>query len=216
MMVVGVDSHKDSLVCAVVDEAGRAVGSESFPNTAAGHEAMSAWLDGLGSVVRVGIEGSGSYGRGLAQLLVSDGYAVVDVPPQMTERARRGQRTRTKTDHTDALGIARVTVREEGLPQVQPTEPADDLAALCAYRRELSDQLVKHSARLHAELVKIRPGYQHKLRTRLTLHSSLDKAQTLIKEDPSIRAELGVAPLFRTLRDLLSTGWLGTPFVVGG
>ena len=190
MMVVGVDSHKDSLVCAVADEAGRAVGSESFPNTAAGHEAMSAWLDGLGSVARVGIEGSGSYGRGLAQLLVSDGYAVVDVPPQMTERARRGQRTRTKTDHTDALGIARVTVREEGLPQVQPTGPADDLAALCAYRRELSDQLVKHSARLHAELVKIRCGYQHKLRTRLTLHSSLDKAQTLIKEDPSIRAEL--------------------------
>ena len=26
----------------------------------------------------------------------------------------------------------------------------------------------------------------------------------------------GVAPLFRTLRDLLSTGWLGAPFVVYG
>ena len=190
MMVVGVDSHKDSLVCAVVDQAGRAVGSEVFPNTAAGHEAMSAWVDGLGSVARVGIEGSGSYGRGLAQLLVAQGHVVVDVPPQMTERARRRQRTRTKTDHNDALGIARVTVREEGLPQVQAVGLADDLAALCAYRRELSHLLVKHATRLHAELVKIRPGYQQKLRTRLTLHSSLDKAQTLLEDDHSIRATL--------------------------
>jgi len=96
MMVVGVDSHKDILVCAVVDDAGRAAGSESFPNTAAGHKAMLAWTRELGSGVRVGIEGSGSYGRGLAQLLISDGTAVADVPPQMTARARRRQRTRTK------------------------------------------------------------------------------------------------------------------------
>ena len=84
MMVVGVDSHKDSLVCAVVDQAGRGAGSGSFPNTAPGHEAMAAWVRQLGSVRRVGIEGSGSYGRGLAQLLVSAGWVVVDVPPQMT------------------------------------------------------------------------------------------------------------------------------------
>lgn len=190
MMVVGVDSHKDTLVCAVVDEAGRAAGSESFPNTAGGHEAMWAWTQGLGSVVRVGIEGSGSYGRGLAQLLVASGAVVVDVPPQMTERARRRQRTRTKTDDLDALGIARVTARETGLPQVQAAGLADDLRALTTYRSEQSDRLVKAAGRLHAELSKIRCGYQHEVRTRLTLKSSLDKAETLLTGDPSIRAEL--------------------------
>ena len=190
MMVVGVDSHKDSLVCAVVDEAGRAVSSESFPNTGAGHEAMWTWTQALGSVVRVGIEGSGSYGRGLAQMLVASGAVVVDVPPQMTERARRRQRTRTKTDQADALAIARVTLREQGLPQVQAAGLGDDLRALTTYRSEQSDQLVKAAGRLHAELSKIRCGYQHQLRTRLTLKSSLDKAETLLEGDPSIRAQL--------------------------
>ncbi len=190
MMVVGVDSHKDTLVCAVVDEAGRAVGSESFQNTEAGHEAMLSWTRELGSGVRVGIEGSGSYGRGLAQLLVSHGASVVDVPPQMTARARRQQRTRTKTDHTDALGIARVAAREDGLPLVQPAGLFDDLRALTTYRSEQSDLLVQHAGRLHAELTKIRSGYQHNLRTRLTLKSSLDKAETLLNTDPSVRAEL--------------------------
>lgn len=190
MMVVGVDSHKDSLVCAVVDEAGRGAGSGSFPNTAVGHEAMVAWIRGLGSVRRVGIEGSGSYGRGLAQLLVTLGHLVVDVPPQMTERARRRQRTRAKTDPTDAVAIARVTVREDGLPQVQAAGLTDDLRALCVYRREQSDLLVQASGRLHAELVKIRCGYQHHIPTRLTLKSSLDKVLTLLNGDPSIRADL--------------------------
>ena len=190
MMVVGVDSHKDSLVCAVVDEAGRVVGFESFPNTGAGHEKVLSWTRGLWSVIRVGIEGSGSYGRGLAQLLVSSGHLVVDVPPQMTERQRRRQRTRTKTDPGDAVAIARVTVREDGLPQVQRIGLTDDLRALCAYRREHSDLLVQASGRLHAELAKIRPGYQQHIPTRLTLKSSLDKVLTLLDGDPSIRADL--------------------------
>lgn len=145
MMVVGVDSHKDSLVCVVVDEAGRSAGSGVFPNTAAGHEKMLSWTGGLGSVIRVGVEGSGSYGRGLAQRLVTAGWVVVDVPPQMTARARRRQRTRTKTDALDALGIARVTAREEGLAQVRPTGVCDDLRALCAYRGELSDRVTNKS-----------------------------------------------------------------------
>ena len=191
MMVVGVDSHKDMLVCAVVDEAGRAVGFESFPNTAPGHETMLAWTQELGSVVRVGIEGSGSYGRGLAQLLVSDGTAVVDVPPQMTARGRRRQRTRTKTDDTDALGIARITAREDGLPLVQPAGLFDDLRALTTYRSEQSELLVQHAGRLHAELAKTRPGYHHHIPTRITLKSSLHRVLTLLEGDTTtIRADL--------------------------
>ena len=191
MMVVGVDSHKDTLVCAVVDETGRATGSGSFPNTEPGHSDMLSWTQGMGSVARVGIEGSGSYGRGLAQLLVtSGGYVVVDVPPQMTERQRRRQRTRTKTDPTDAVAIARVAAREDGLPQVQRIGVSDDLRALSAYRRELSDQLVQASGRLHADLTKIRCGYQHDLRTRLTLKSSLKAAETLLEGDHTTRAQI--------------------------
>ncbi len=190
MMVVGVDSHKDVLVCAVVDEAGRAAGSESFPNTAAGHKAMLAWTRELGSGVRVGIEGSGSYGRGLAQLLVSDGTAVADVPPQMTARARRRQRTRTKTDDTDALGIARITAREQDLPPVQPAGLFDDLRALTTYRSEQSELLAQHASRLHAELAKTRAGYHHHIPTRITLKSSLHRVLTLTEGDHTTRGDL--------------------------
>ena len=58
------------------------------------------------------------------------------------------------------------------------------------YRREQSDLLVQVSGRLHAELVKIRPGYQQHIPTRLTLKSSLERVLTLLEGDPSVRAHL--------------------------
>jgi hypothetical protein len=47
------------------------LGVASFPVNQAGYEAMSAWMAGFGTLDRVGVEGTGSYGAGLARHLAA-------------------------------------------------------------------------------------------------------------------------------------------------
>ena len=75
----GVDTHRDVHVAAVVDTAGRVLGSAPFIADTAGYEKLGDWLQSHGSVVRVGVEGTGSYGAGLARHLTRAGVEVVEV-----------------------------------------------------------------------------------------------------------------------------------------
>ena len=203
MMVVGIDSHKDSLVGCAIDEAGRARAEASFANTVGGHLEMLEWATGLGAG-RVAIEGSGSYGRPLALVLLAAGVEVVEVPPQMTARERRGQRSRHKSDPGDALLIARVGAREDDLPQPRPDGEVEDLRALVFYRREQAISLTQETNRLHADLALIRPGYKQQIATRLTRCSALSRAMRLISSDRSVRADIARRRI-RTIRELITT-----------
>ena len=101
MTVIGIDSHKDTLSGVLADESGRPLEERIFSNTPRGHTQAAAWVQDT-AARRVAIEGSGNYGRSLALALTAI-VDVVDVPPQMTARARKTQRTHTKSDSTDAL-----------------------------------------------------------------------------------------------------------------
>ena len=57
-MCSGVDTHRDTHVAAVVDTAGRLLGSESFAAEGAGYQRLVAWLGSQGHLVRVGVEGT--------------------------------------------------------------------------------------------------------------------------------------------------------------
>jgi transposase len=65
-VVGGVDTHLDVHVAAVIDPVGGLLGVCSFPVTPAGYHALSGWLGSFGRVDRVGVEGTGTYGAGLA------------------------------------------------------------------------------------------------------------------------------------------------------
>jgi transposase len=62
----GVDTHADVHVAAALDPIGGLPGVREFPATAAGYVRLLGWLAGFGTVCLVGIEGTGSYGAGLA------------------------------------------------------------------------------------------------------------------------------------------------------
>lgn len=61
-MIAGVDTHQDKLAVAVIDDAGRVVARREVPNSAAGFVELVDLL-ARHRVRRVGIEGSGNYGR---------------------------------------------------------------------------------------------------------------------------------------------------------
>ena len=63
----GVDTHLDVNVAAALDPVGGLLGVAEFPTTLAGHRELLGWLSGFGPVARVGVEGTGSYGAGVAE-----------------------------------------------------------------------------------------------------------------------------------------------------
>jgi transposase len=75
----GVDTHADFHVAAAVDANGGLLGVDSFPVDQAGFEGLSGWLADFGTVVQVGVEGTGSYGVGLARFLTDARIGVLEV-----------------------------------------------------------------------------------------------------------------------------------------
>ena len=86
----GVDTHADVHVAAALDPVGGLLGVQEFPATAAGYARLLGWLGGFGPVCLVGIEGTGSYGAGLARHIAAAGIRVVEV-----DRSDRQDRRRT-------------------------------------------------------------------------------------------------------------------------
>ena len=102
----GVDTHLDVHVAAALDGIGGLLGVESFRTTPAGYAALTSWLCGFGTLERVGIEGTGSYGAGLARHLAALGIPVLEV-----DRADRASRRLSgKSDPLDAVSAARAVL----------------------------------------------------------------------------------------------------------
>jgi transposase len=105
-ITVGVDTHTDLHVGVALDQFGRRLGTRSVPTTPAGFAELVAWASGLGVIERFGIEGTGSYGAGLARWLRARRLTVVEV--ERPERhSRQERRRRGKSDPLDAEAAAR-------------------------------------------------------------------------------------------------------------
>lgn len=102
-LTLGVDTHLDVHVAALLDERGALLGVESFDTTPDGYRNLLAWAASHGEVVLAGVEGTGSYGAGLTRHLHTEGVKVLEVDrPNRQRRRRRG-----KSDPQDAITAAR-------------------------------------------------------------------------------------------------------------
>lgn len=105
-VVIGVDTHKHVHAAAVLDDRGALLGSAVFDADSAGYRALIGWSTQFGTPLRFGIEGTGSYGRGLASAVRRGGHDVVEVArPDRADRHRRG-----KSDLIDAENAARAVL----------------------------------------------------------------------------------------------------------
>jgi transposase len=110
-----VDTHADMHVAAALDPIGGLLGIEEFPVSPAGYARLLGWLGGFGTVALVGIEGTGSYGAGLARHVTAAGIRVVEVD----RSDRQDRRRQGKSDPLDAVSAARAAQsgRARGAPK---------------------------------------------------------------------------------------------------
>ena len=156
----GVDTHRDTHVAAVVDATGRVLASAPFSVDTVGYEQLGYWLGSHGRVAQVGVEGTGSYGAGLARYLTSIGVEVAEV-----NRANRQLRRRFgKTDTADAQAAARAVLSGQatGTPKTGDG-PVEAIRMLSVARRSAVKARTQAINQLHALVVTAPDQVKHQL-----------------------------------------------------
>ncbi|MFJ9710715.1 IS110 family transposase [Streptomyces sp. NPDC101234] len=170
-VVLGVDTHRDAHMAAVLSLSGAVLGTEEFPASAAGYRALLKWARRSGTVRRAGVEGTGSYGASLSRYLLAQGIDVFDV--NWMDRADR--RRRGKSDPLDAQNAARAVLSGRACARAKAGDGPVQIARMY--------KLTKVSA------VKARTQAINQLKS------------VLVTADPALREELsglGNAELLRT------------------
>ena len=136
----GVDTHADVHVAAALDPIGGLLGVEQFPATAAGYARLLGWLAEFGTVCLVGIEGTGSYGAGLARHVTTAGVRVVEVD----RSDRQDRRRQGKSDPLDAVSAARAAQsgRARGAPKGRDGS-VEAIRALMVARRSAAAERIQ-------------------------------------------------------------------------
>jgi transposase len=194
-ITLGVDTHAEQHVAAAIDQSGRLVGTRAIPTTSAGYATLLRWAGAYGSIERVGLEGAGSYGAGLARWLRSRGHVVVEVD----RPDRRARRRAGKSDAVDAEAAARAA--QAGAATGQPKARDGRVEAIRTVRiarRSAVKARTQAANQLHA-LVVTAPAA---LRTRLRCLSLVALVETGARFRPSTcprTAEAGTKLALRSI-----------------
>jgi len=189
-----VDTHADTHVAAALDPVGGLLGVGEFPATVAGYAGLLSWLGGFGSVALVGIEGTVSYGAGLARHVAAAGIRVVEV-----DRADRQDRYRNgKSDPLDAVSAARAAQsgRAAGAPKGRDGA-VEAIRALMVAKRSARNERTQANGQARSLLI----TGPDDLRARFARHpaAALAEAIAALRLRPGDAAEYAVRVALREL-----------------
>lgn len=182
-IAVGIDTHANINVAAVIDQVGRQLGHASFDTTPVGHRQLESWARSHGPVEIVGIEGTGVYGVGVCAHLRASGLQTVEVD----RPDRKSRRFDGKSDPIDAYAAARAALsgRATGTPKTR-----DGNIEMIRVLRVARTSAVKARAIALTQLKAVIKTAPEPLRSELR---DLDGA-TLLTRCRGLRASRGPAP----------------------
>ncbi len=129
--VIGVDTHRDRHSAAIVNATGGVLEELDLAASSGGYRNVLARARRRADGRRVwAIEGTGSYGAGLARFLIAQGERVVEIDRPRRREGRAG----AKSDALDAIRAAREALGREQLPTPRLAGQRDGLRALLMTR----------------------------------------------------------------------------------
>ena len=194
--VLGVDTHRDEHVMAVVTApAGGVVAGAAAAANGPGYRALLRVAERHAPGRRAwAIEGSGSYGAGLARFLAGRGEVVLEI--SRTPRTER--RLAGKDDSLDAVRIARVALASDKLALPRSGERREALRLLLIARRSAVDVRREALVQLRSVIVTSPDRLRNELR-RLPLGKLLNRCSRLRRPATSTPDELAVRLVLRSL-----------------
>ena len=193
--VLGVDTHRDEHVLAVVTApVGAVVAGTAAPANTRGYRELLRLADRHAPGRRAwAIEGTGSYGAGLARYLAGRGEVVFEL--SRTPRAER--RLRGKDDALDAARTARAALAAETLALPRAGERREALRLLLVARRSAVDVRREALGQLRAVIVTAAEPLREQLRG-LPTGALLDRCSRL-RRTHSTADELASRLVLRSL-----------------
>jgi len=163
MVIIGIDAHKQSHSMVAVDGVGCPLGERTTQTTTAANHRTLRWaLKSFGPDLLWAVEDVRVLTVRLEKDLIDAGQKVIRVPPHLVARARRSARTPGKSDTIDALAIARVAMRERGLPVASHTPHTRELKLLSDRREDLVQMRTAAIQRLLWRVHELDPAYEIK------------------------------------------------------
>jgi len=194
--VVGVDTHRDEHVLAVVvAPTGVVVAQRSVAASGSGYAQALRFADEYASGTRVwAVEGAGHYGAGLARYLSGRGETVLEAG-----RSPRGERRlRGKDDGLDAIRAARAALGNDGLAVPRAGQHREALRLLLVARRGAVDVRRQALVQLRSVIVTSPEQLRHELR-RLPQQRLLERCGRLRRSSSRTPDELASVLVLRTL-----------------
>ena len=193
--VLGVDTHRDEHAMAVVAApAGAVIAGVAAAATARGYRELLRVADRFAQGRRAwAIEGTGSYGAGLARYLAERGEVVLEV--SRTPRTER--RLRGKDDALDAARTARAALASDTLALPRTGERREALRLLLVARRSAVDVRREALTQLRAVIVTAPERLRHELRD-LPVGKLLDRCSRL-RRSSAAADELATRLVLRSL-----------------
>jgi len=201
MQVAGIDISKRKFDIALM--AGEKVRNKVFDNTAAGHQALLAWLVSKGvqpGQCHIAMEATSQYYEAVAETLYAAGYAVSVVNPLQIKAFGESLLRRQKTDRADAELIARYC--QQAKPALWQPPPADikELQRLLARLEAVQQMHVQEQNRHHEASGKALQSVERMLATlkaeerlleqmireHIDRHPDLRDRQTLLQSIPGV------------------------------
>lgn len=186
-VVIGADTHLDTIHVAALDTVGKPIGDAEFRACPRGYAAAVAWVHDQGLVQVAGIEGTSSYGMGLTAALQAAGIAVVEViRPDRSARRRQG-----KSDPLDAYNAARIALAGEGVTVPKDGHTAALRALLTARRGAMKARTAainQIKSLLVTAPIDLRERYRHHSRT--VLIRTLTRCRPTSQTNPTALAVL--------------------------
>lgn len=149
----GVDTHRDTHEVEIASSTGTPIATITISNDSAGYADLLAWIveHTPGPRVVVSIEGTRSYGAGLARAVAAAGVMVIECE-QPHRKARRGK---GKSDPIDAHLAVLTALRLDAdrLPTPRADGDRDALRILLGARQELTTTSTGQTNRLRALLL---------------------------------------------------------------
>jgi transposase len=194
--VVGVDTHRDEHVfVAVAAPAGAVVARQVAPANRRGYRQALRFAEQFAPGRRAwAIEGTGSYGAGLARLLASRGETVLEL-----SRTPRGERRlRGKDDSLDAARTARAALASETLALPRTGERREALRLLLVARRSAVDVRREALGQLRGVVVTAPDELREELRG-LAAKRLLDRCRRFRRSSSASADELATRLVLRSL-----------------
>ncbi len=149
-VILGIDTHLDIHVGVIIDYRGKWLGTLSIATNPAGYNELLSWAQSYGQLRRAGIEGTGTYGAGIARFLHTHGVEVWEINrPDRSQRRFQG-----KSDPTDAESAARTVLsgKAQAIPKLQQGA-AEAMRTLSVARRSAVKSRTQAINQLRALLI---------------------------------------------------------------